>query len=29
MEDEDPGGKSPVSGRELQVVQAMSGARLP
>jgi hypothetical protein len=28
MEDEDPGGKTPVSGRALQVEQAMSGASL-
>ncbi len=26
MEDEDPGGKAPLSGREMQVVQAMPGA---
>ena len=28
MEDEDPGGKTPVSGRDLQFVQAISGAPL-
>lgn len=29
MEDEDPGGKAPLSGRETQVVQAMPGVLLP
>ena len=29
MEDEDPGGKAPLSGRETQVVQAMQGVHLP